>query len=66
MHTLFALASLLPTVDAPFDYSTAAGTIGTVLGGLGAGLLAVLAAALGIRAVRWGIPKIIGFFSRTS
>lgn len=68
MNTLLALATLvaLPMVDTPVDYTAPAATIGVVLGGLAGGLLAVLAGALAIRGVRWGIPKIIGFFSRVS
>ncbi len=60
------MRTFLPLVDTAYDYSSAAGTVGTILGGLGAGLLAVLAAGLAVRAVRWGIPKIISFFSRTA
>lgn len=55
---------MLPLVDAAYDYTSAAGSISTILGGLGAGLLLVLGAALAVKAVRWGIPKIVGFFTR--
>ena len=49
---------------AAYDYSIAANAITDVLGGLGLGLMLVLTAALAVKAVRWGIPKIVGFFTR--
>lgn len=55
---------IIPMIDTPYDYTTAAATVETVLGGLGAGLILVLGAALAVKAVRWGIPKIVGFFTR--
>lgn len=60
------LANFLPLVDTPVDLSAAATTIGVVMGGVSAGLLAVVAGALAIRGVRWGIPKIVGFFTKLS
>lgn len=67
MLTLIAVATgvgILPTVDAPFDYSDFTATIFTVLGGLGAALGLVLSAALLIRAITWGVPKLVKFFTR--
>lgn len=46
----------------PFDYLPASATIAIVLGSLGAGMAAMLGTALLIRAVRWGVPRIIAFF----
>lgn len=47
-----------------YDYSIAANAITDVLGGLGLGLMLVLTAALTVKAVRWGIPKVVSFFTR--
>jgi len=55
---------ILHFVDTPVDYTAYAGTITTVLGGLAAGLGLVIAGALAIQGVRWGIPKIVTFFKR--
>jgi hypothetical protein len=66
MHTLHLLVGTLLATDTPVDLTTQAATISTVMGGVGAGLGAVIAGALAIRGVRWGIPKIIAFFTRLS
>lgn len=50
--------------DAPFDYSDFTDTIFVVLGGLGAALGLVLSAALLLRAITWGVPKLVKFFIR--
>lgn len=55
---------LVHFVDTPVDYSGYATSITTVLGGLATGLGLVVAGALGIQGVRWGIPKIVAFFKR--
>lgn len=55
---------LVHFVDTPIDYTVYAGSISTVLGGLAAGLGLVIAAALSIQGVRWGVPKIVAFFKR--
>lgn len=55
---------ILPMVDAPFDYSDFTATIFTILGGLGVALGLVLSAALLIRAITWGVPKLVKFFTR--
>lgn len=47
-----------------FDFSDVAGAVTTVLGGIGAGLVAVIAGGLAVRAVTWGFPKIIRFFTK--
>ncbi len=66
MHLIHSAIGALLTVDTPVDLTTQAATISTVMGGVGAGLGAVIAGALAIRGVRWGIPKIIAFFTRLS
>lgn len=58
MNILHAIAS----VDTPVDYTAQAGTIDTILGGLGAGLGLVIAAALAVKGITWGVPKIVRFF----
>jgi hypothetical protein len=54
----------LALVDTPVDYTGTSLSITTVLGGLGIGLSGVVAAALGIQGIRWGVPKIVAFFKR--
>lgn len=55
---------MYPFVATPVDYTAFAGDITTVLGGLGAGLGLVIAAALAVKGVTWGVPKIVRFFTR--
>ena len=66
MHPVVHLlhAAIILATDTPADYSAVGTTIGVVFGGLVAGLTAVVAGALGIRAIRWGVPKLVGFFQR--
>jgi len=59
---LLQLPSL--SVDTPIDLATQAATINTIMGGVIGGLTAVIAGALAIRGVRWGVPKIVAFFSK--
>lgn len=59
-----AVASPSMAVDVAFDYSDYTTTIFTVLGGLGVALGLVLSAALLIRAITWGVPKLVRFFVR--
>lgn len=55
--------ALLPTVDTPVDLGTESTTIEVTLGGVAAAMGgSVLTGALGITAVRWGIPLVIKFF----
>lgn len=55
---------MLALVDTPIDYAVYGTQIGTILGGLGTGLGLVIAAALAIQGIRWGVPKIVAFFRR--
>ena len=57
---------LIHFVDTPVDYTVFAGSITTVLSGLVTGLGLVIAAALAIKGVTWGVPKIVRFFTRLS
>lgn len=58
------LPIIVHLVDTPVDYTTFAGSVTTVLGGLVAGLGLVIAGALAIKGVTWGVPKLIRFFTR--
>jgi hypothetical protein len=62
MHPFHSL--IITLTDTPVDLSTETATITTVLGGLGAALGLVIAGALAIKAVTWGVPKIVRFFTR--
>lgn len=48
----------------PVDYTTVAGDINTVMSGLSAGLGLVIVAALGVKGITWGVPKIVRFFTK--
>jgi hypothetical protein len=58
------LAIVIPLVDTPYDFGTAGSTVSTVLGGLATGLTGVIALALTVTAVMWGVPRIVKFFKR--
>lgn len=67
MSVALSLALALPmAVGDPVaaDYSVFATAILIVLGGLAAALGLVVAGALGIRAITWGVPKLVKFFTR--
>lgn len=60
-----ALESIVQAAPAaPVDYTTIAGDITTVMSGLGAGLGLVIVAALGVKGITWGVPKIVRFFTK--
>ncbi len=58
------LTTVVRFVDAPVDLTSETATITTVLSGLGAALGLVIAAALAVKAITWGVPKIVRFFTK--
>lgn len=53
-------------IATPFDYSPFTTALFTILGGLAAALGTVLAAALLLRAIFWGVPRLVAFFTMLS
>ena len=60
------LGLVIHLVDTPVDYTSFAGSLTTILGGLVTGLGLVIAGALAIKGVTWGVPKLVRFFTRLS
>lgn len=51
-------------VPAVTDYDAIADSVIAGFAGLGAALLVVVAAALAIKGITWGVPKIVRFFTK--
>jgi hypothetical protein len=52
------------TTTAATDYTEVVTSVTTAFSGLGAALLVVVAAALTIKGITWGVPKIVRFFTK--